>query len=88
MHMNNHHSHTPLDRVTAGYCPACDREQPLLGVIPASPAHDESLALDCGHAVIFPRADPAVLRVRADGTAVIYRNHEDVRRIQRREGKD
>jgi hypothetical protein len=77
-----------LDRIKAGYCPVCDHERPLLGMIPASLAHADSIALACGHAVEFPPKVPVALRAKADGTAVMYANLADLRRVQAREGKD
>jgi hypothetical protein len=75
-----------LDRIKAGYCPACDQEQRLLGFIPANQAHADSFALACGHAVEVLPTDPVALRAKADGTAVVYVNVEDLRRVQRRVG--
>lgn len=69
-----------LDCIVAGYCPACDQECGLAGGGP------ESVMLDCGHTIGFPRRAPVALRGRADGTVVLYTDLADMRRVQQREG--
>ena len=72
-----------LDRIKAGYCPACDLEQRLLGFIPARHEHADSFALACGHAVEVMPSDPIALRAKADGTVVVYVHLNDLRRDDR-----
>ena len=79
---------SPLDDLDS-YCPACDQEQALLGVIPASPAHLlDSLALDCGHAITFSPTDQMFLRAKANGSFWLYLAKADLLRVRRREGKE